>query len=149
MQQARRNGITQGAGGWLLRPNFGVSMKQRRVHKRDASVDMKSRKDPEWLQQIEDLANEQLGTGSSCEQVHPIIARWFDQLVESEPPESRDSVVQAISCLATEILYSSPDNVLEVLDQADEDDVALWIEQIVLIGRAFEIALRKGDLDDL
>jgi hypothetical protein len=81
--------------------------------------------------------------------VHPIIARWFDQLVESEPPESRDSVVQAISCLATEILYSSPDNVLEVLDQADEDDVALWIEQIVLIGRAFEIALRKGDLDDL
>ncbi len=113
-------------------------------------MDQKSRKDPDWLKQIEDLANEQLGTGSSCEQVHPIIARWFDQLVESDPPESRDSVVQAISCLATEILYSSPDNLIDpLLEHSDEDDVALWIEQMILIGRAFEIALRNGDLDDL
>ena len=113
-------------------------------------MDSKSRKDPKWLKDIEELANEQLGTGSSCEQVHPIIARWFEDLMESDPPESRDSIVQAISCLATEVLFSSPDELIDpLLEQADEDDVALWIEQIILIGRAFEIALRKGDLDDL
>ncbi len=106
--------------------------------------------DPEWLKQIEELANAQLGSGSSCEQVHPIVARWFEQLMDSDPPESRDSVTQALSCLATEVLYSSPEHLLDpLLDHADEDEVALWIEQILLVGRAFEIALRKGELDDL
>lgn len=105
---------------------------------------------PEWLRAIEDLANSQLGEGSSCEQVHPIVARWFDKLMDSDPPASRDSVMQAVSCLATEVLYSSPDDVTNsLLEQVEEDDVALWIEQILLIGRAFEIALRNGELDDL
>jgi hypothetical protein len=36
-----------------------------------------------------------------------------------------------------------------LLERVDEDEVALWIEQILLVGRAFEIALRRGDLDDL
>lgn len=105
---------------------------------------------PEWLRAFEELANSQLGEGSSCEQVHPIVARWFDQLMDSDPPASRDSVLQAMSCLATEVLYSSPDDVMNpLLEQVEEDDVALWIEQILLIGRAFEIALRNGELDDL
>ena len=105
---------------------------------------------PEWLRAIEDLANNQLGEGSSCDQVHPIVARWFDKLMDSEPPTSRDSVIQAMSCLATEVLHSSPDDVMEpLLEQIEEDDVALWIEQILLIGRAFEIALNNGELDDL
>ena len=105
---------------------------------------------PEWLRHYEELANEQLGVGSSCDQVHPIIARWFDQLMENDPPESRDSILQAMSCLATEVLFSSPDNLIDPLfEHADEDDVALWVEQIILVGRAFEIALRSGDLDDL
>jgi hypothetical protein len=108
------------------------------------------RKSPEWLRQFEELANEQLGSGSSCEQVHPIIARWFEALLESEPPESRAAVMQATSCLATELLFSSPDELVNpLLENVDEDDVALWIEQILLIGRAFEIALRNGELDDL
>ena len=107
-------------------------------------------KSPEWLRQFEDLANEQLGTGSSCEQVHPIVARWFDRLMDNEPPESRDSVMQAMSCLATEVLFSSPDNLIDpLLEHADEDDVALWVEQILMVGRAFEIALHKGELGDL
>jgi hypothetical protein len=106
--------------------------------------------EPEWLQPIEDLANEQLGTGSSCEQVHPVVARWFEKLMNSDPPESRDSVVQATACLATEVLLSSPDELIgPLMEQLDEDDVALWIEQILLVGRAFEIALRSGELDDL
>ena len=105
---------------------------------------------PEWLRAFEELANNQLGEGSSCEQVHPIVARWFDKLMDSDPPASRDSVLQAMSCLATEVLYSSPDDVMNpLLEQAEEDDVALWIEQILLIGRAFEIALHNGELDDL
>lgn len=105
---------------------------------------------PKWLKAFEELANSQLGEGSACEQIHPIVARWFDELMESDPPESRQSVVQAMSCLATEVLYSSPDHIIDpLLDSTDEDDVAVWIEQILLIGRAFEIALRNGDLDDL
>ncbi len=107
-------------------------------------------KPPEWLRHYEDLANEQLGIGSSCEQVHPLIARWFDQLMDSDPPESRDSVMQAMSCLATEVLFSSPDHLIDpLLENADEDEVALWVEQLIMVGRAFEIALREGELDDL
>lgn len=109
-----------------------------------------SNESPDWLNPYEDMANDQLGHGSSCEQVHPIMANWFTKLMASDPPESRDSVVQAISCLATEVMLSSPDNLIEpLLQNATEDDVAIWIEQILLIGRAMEIALNKGDLDDL
>src|SRR5262245_61668555 len=105
---------------------------------------------PDWLDPYEDLANNQLAHGSSCEQVHPIIENWFSKLMDGDPPESRDSIVQAISCLATEVLYSSPENLIEpLLKEVGEDDLAIWIEQILLIGRAFEIALHKGELDDL
>jgi hypothetical protein len=109
-----------------------------------------SSNDPEWLRRIEELANAELGSGSSCEQVHPIITRWFEKLMDSDPPDSRDSVIQATACLATEVLFSSPEHLMNpLLENADEDDVAMWIEQILLVGRAFEIALRNGDLDDL
>lgn len=105
---------------------------------------------PDWLNPYEELANQQLSHGSSCEQVHPVIADWFSRLMAGDPPESRDSVIQAVSCLATEVLFSSPDTLIEpLLEHASEDEVAIWIEQIILIGRAFEIALRSGELDDL
>ena len=45
--------------------------------------------DPNWLDEFEDLANQQLDYGSSCEQVHPIVERWFQKLMENDPPESR------------------------------------------------------------
>ncbi|NWG16692.1 MAG: hypothetical protein HXY41_08660 [Chloroflexi bacterium] len=105
---------------------------------------------PQWLDEFEDLANRELEEGSSCEQVHPIVERWFQNLMEGEPPESRDSVMQAMACLSTEILYNSPDEFAErLLEHMSEDDLAMWIEHILLVGRAFEIALRNGDLDDL
>ncbi len=105
---------------------------------------------PDWLQPIEDLANEQLGEGSACEQVHPIVVRWFEQLMQGDPPLSRDAVQQAVSCLATEVYYSTPEEVAEALESTlDEEDVILWVEQILLIGRAFESSLRQGELDDL
>ncbi len=105
---------------------------------------------PDWLNAYEELANDQLEDGSSCEQVHPVVAQWFTKLMAGDPPESRDSVVQAVSCLATEVMMSSPDNLMEsLLQNATEDEVAIWVEQILLIGRAFEISLHNGDLDDL
>lgn len=105
---------------------------------------------PSWLEPFEEMANDQLEDGSSCAQVHPIIARWFHTLLAGDPPESRDSIAQAMSCLATEIMNSTPEEVIDpLLNHVDEDEVALWIEQILLVGRAFEMALRKGDLDDL
>ncbi|MBZ0296872.1 MAG: hypothetical protein K8L99_30200 [Anaerolineae bacterium] len=105
---------------------------------------------PDWLDPFEQLANEQLDRGSSCDQVHPIVANWFDKLMDGAPPESRDSVLQANSCLATEVLFSSPEYLIEsMLERASEDEIATWIEQILMIGRAFEISLRSGELDDL
>jgi hypothetical protein len=109
-----------------------------------------SSNDPHWLDEFEDLANNQLKEGSSCDQVHPIVERWFHKLMEGEPPDSRPSVAQAMACLSTEILYNSPEELMQtILEQIDEDDLALWIEHILLVGRAFELALRSGELDDL
>lgn len=106
--------------------------------------------DPNWLDEFEDLANQQLDDGSACEQVHPIVEKWFQKLMAGEPPASRPSVAQAMACLSTEILNQMPDDLIDpILDHVPEDNFALWIEHILLVGRAFEIALRKGELDDL
>lgn len=107
-------------------------------------------KDPRWLDEFQELANRQLEGGSSCDQVHPIVERWFQKLMEGEPPASRPSVMQAMACLSTEVLFNWPDGLVDdMLQHMSEDDLALWIEHILMIGRAFEIALQKGDLDDL
>lgn len=109
-----------------------------------------SPEDPNWLDEFEDLANRKLDYGSSCEQVHPIIERWFQKLMETDPPESRASVEQAMSCLSTEVLNGLPDDLMEqLLDHLTEDDLAAWVQHILLIGRAFESALHNGQLDDL
>lgn len=106
--------------------------------------------EPEWLDEFEELANRELGEGSSCEQVHPLVERWYNTLLEGDPPESRDSVLQAMACLSTEILYDTPEEVLEeVLKHVDEETLAGWIEYVLMVGRAFERSLRNGELDDL
>jgi hypothetical protein len=106
--------------------------------------------EPDWLDEFQDLANRELAEGSSCEQIHPIVERWYRRLMHQEPPAARDSVLQATACLATEILYDAPDDLLEeVLKHVDEESLANWIETVLTVGRAFEIALRRGDLDDL
>lgn len=106
--------------------------------------------EPDWLDEFRELADRELGEGSSCEQVHPIVENWYQGLLTTEPPLSRDSVLQAMACLSTEILYDAPEELVEeVLKHVDEDTMAGWIEYILMIGRAFEIALQKGELDDL
>lgn len=105
---------------------------------------------PAWLDPFERMANDQLGQGSSCAQVHPIVERWFHALMNGDPPADRESVAQATACLATEVLYSTPEDLLQpLLAQVDADEAVQWIEQILLVGRAFEAALRSGALDDL
>ncbi|MBN1964419.1 MAG: hypothetical protein JW910_07220 [Anaerolineae bacterium] len=109
--------------------------------------------DPEWLEEFQLLANDQLGHGSACQQVHPIVERWLDDLLEGDPPDSRPSVWQAMACLTTEIIFDdrvTPQEMMDsLLEQFSEDDVAYWLETVVLVGRAFQMALEKGDLDDL
>jgi hypothetical protein len=106
--------------------------------------------DPNWLDEFEDLANRELGAGSSCDQVHPVVERWYRDLLQTEPPASRDSILQAMACLSTEILYDTPPDMLdEVLKMVDEDVLAGFIEYVLMIGRAFERGLQNGDLDDL
>ncbi|MBL8119978.1 MAG: hypothetical protein JNJ78_20775 [Anaerolineae bacterium] len=106
--------------------------------------------DPRWLDEFEELANRELKDGSSCEQVHPIVERWFEKLMQGDPPNSRDSVQQAMACLATEIIYNTPEDITEpLLEKIGEDELAVFIEHVLLIGRAFEKALDNGELDDL
>lgn len=106
--------------------------------------------DPEWLDEFRDLADRELGAGSSCEQVHPIVQRWYQGLLESEPPPARDSVLQAMACLSSEILADAPGEWFEQPSAAaDDDQLAGWIEYVLMVGRAFERALQNGDLDDL
>lgn len=106
---------------------------------------------PDWLEEFEQLANEHLNEGSACKQIHPIMERWYDRLMQSEPPTSRDSVLQAIACLSTEIVFDMPDELMDVFTIGDGDDVELsmWVQEILMIGRAFQLALQSGELDDL
>jgi hypothetical protein len=107
--------------------------------------------DPDWLEEFQALANNELSDGSACAQVHPIVERWLDELLEGDPPESRDSVWQALSCLTTEVIYKlTPENILDLLQEHfEEDEIATWLESVLLVGRAFQIALNEGRLDDL
>jgi hypothetical protein len=113
--------------------------------------------DPEWLDEIQDLANEVLGApdnGSACDQVHPIIAQWYEDTLtrmEEEAIEDRPAVWQAVSCLATELMVEAEmDETLQPLfETVDEDMLGMWIEHILMIGRAMEASLRDGNLDDL
>ncbi|GAB4575438.1 MAG: hypothetical protein Kow0077_26910 [Anaerolineae bacterium] len=111
----------------------------------------KNTKKLEWLDEFEELANLQLTEGTACTQVHPIVERWLESLLAGDPPESRDSVWQAMSCLTTEVLYKlTPETILDALEnQVDEEEVAMWLESVLLVGRAFQMALDRGDLDDL
>jgi hypothetical protein len=105
---------------------------------------------PDWLDEFRDLADRELGAGSSCEQVHPIVQQWYQQLLEREPPPARDSVLQAMACLSSEILADAPPYLFEGnTGAAQEDQMAGWIEYILMVGRAFELALQNGELDDL
>lgn len=109
--------------------------------------------EPDWLDEFRDLANRELGDptdGASCEQVHPIVEQWYRRTLEQEPPASRDAVMQAMACLSTEILGSAPEELVgPILEHVNEDDLATWVEFVLMMGRAFEASLRDGDLDDL
>ncbi|NDJ75262.1 MAG: hypothetical protein GYB65_03295 [Chloroflexi bacterium] len=110
----------------------------------------RKKQNPEWLDEFEDLANEQLTEGSACAQVHPIIAAWYEEIMDGDPPESRDAVWQALHCLTTEVLIDMPESVTKALDEHDvEEDLANWVTELLLVGRAFQIALDNGRLDDL
>jgi len=109
---------------------------------------------PNWMDEIQDLADEVLGSpenGSACDQVHPVIARWYDETLEKEPPEARSSIWQAIACLATEIMMDAEqdDTLKPLFESIDEDALGMWIEDILMLGRAMEISLNNGELDDL
>ena len=106
---------------------------------------------PGWLDEFEDLAEEQLGDGSACKQVHPIIEKWYQEwLDDDDEPEVRSSVEQAMSCLTTEIVSNTPDAILNaLLENCDEDEVLDWVQNILATGKAFQTALDNGNLDDL
>ncbi len=105
---------------------------------------------PDWLDEFEDLANERLDDGSACEQVHPIIAAWYKEVMAGDPPPARDSVWQALQCLTTEVLNDIPLSLVEALSSEElDEDLADWVTELLLVGRAFQIALDSGRLDDL
>ena len=105
---------------------------------------------PEWLEEFEELANSQLTDGSACDQVHPIIATWYNEIMAGDPPQSRDAVWQALYCLTTEVMNDIPESVVVALaDSEVQEDLADWVTELLLVGRAFQLALDSGRLDDL
>lgn len=69
---------------------------------------------------------------------------------EGITPEARDSVWQALQCLTTEVLNDIPLSLVEVLSSKElDEDLADWVTEILLVGRAFQMALNSGRLDDL
>ena len=114
-------------------------------------MDNKKQQRPEWLEEFEEMANERLDNGSACHQVHPIVENWYRKLLHQSPPPSRDSVLQAVSCLSTELVTDMPDSIFDALfnNETEYDDVTFWIQEMITVGRAFQIALDNGELDDL
>jgi len=109
---------------------------------------------PHWMDDLQEFADKMLGDledASACDQVHPIIANWYDNELEKEPPQSRPAVWQALACLSTEILMDAENDeaLAPLLDVVDEDALAMWVEHILMVGRAMEISLNNGELDDL
>ncbi|NLX08439.1 MAG: hypothetical protein GXY36_02165 [Chloroflexi bacterium] len=105
---------------------------------------------PDWLDEFEDLANEKLGEGSACEQIHPIVAAWYQEVMAGDPPESRDAVWQAMQCLTTEVLNDIPTSIAEALEDDNlQEELSDWVTELLLVGRAFQTALNNGRLDDL
>ena len=103
-----------------------------------------------WLDEFEQMADDELGEGSACEQVHPIVERWLNEWLESDILEPRSSVSQALACLATEIISNAPESIVNVLmEHCEEDEVFQWIQGILITGQAFQEALDNGQLDDL
>lgn len=112
--------------------------------------DQQTPQDPDWLDEFEDLANEELVDGSACDQIHPIIATWYEEVMTGDPPASRDAVWQAMQCLTTEALEDIPQELAAALAEHDLNDVLEeWVTELLLVGRAFQMALDNGRLDDL
>jgi hypothetical protein len=106
--------------------------------------------DPNWLDEFEQMADDKLGEGSACEQVHPIVERWLNEWLDSDITAPRSSVMQALACLATEIINNAPESIMEALENhCEEDEVYDWIQAILITGQAFQTALNEGRLDDL
>jgi hypothetical protein len=105
---------------------------------------------PGWLEEFEDLANDMLVDGTACEQIHPIVSAWYEEAMAGDPPESRDSVWQAIQCLTTEALHDIPQAVSDLIVGEDaHEELSTWVTELLMIGRAFQMALDEGRLDDL
>lgn len=110
--------------------------------------------DSDWMGNLDDYANDQLSDlemNTSCEQIHPIITDWYRATLEQAPPAASSAVWQAVSCLATEIIQDMQEDeeLAGVIDEDAIEPLALWIEDILTLGRALEVALRSGKLDDL
>ncbi|MGV2438004.1 MAG UNVERIFIED_CONTAM: hypothetical protein LVT10_26565 [Anaerolineae bacterium] len=110
--------------------------------------------DPDWMETLDDYANDQLSDlemDTSCDQIHPIIANWYRETLEQAPPPASSAVWQAVACLTTEIIQGMQEDeeLAGVMNEESIAPLALWIEDIITLGRAFEIALRTGRLDDL
>ena len=106
--------------------------------------------DLNWLTEFEEMADETLGDGSACEQIHPIVEQWLQEWLSSEMPTPRSSVSQAVACLATEVINNAPEEIMNTLmEHCEEEDILQWIQGIVVIGQAFQTALNNGRLDDL
>jgi len=107
----------------------------------------------DWLEEFERLADEVLSgrkTAPQLEVIQPKIKAWYEATLDQDHPDERPTLNQALACLTTEIMTDMPTSLFEALvDKVDDEDVADWILDILMLGRAFEKALQSGKLDEL
>jgi hypothetical protein len=115
---------------------------------------MASRKSKlDWLEEFERLADEVLSgrkLSPPLEHIQPRIKAWYEATLDQDHPDERPTLSQALACLATEIMTDMPTSLFEALvDKVEDDTVADWILDILMLGRAFEKAVQNGTLDEL
>jgi hypothetical protein len=103
-----------------------------------------------WWDDFAEMADEKLGDGSACQQIHPVVEKWFHEWLNSDIPAPRSAIAQATACLATEVLNDAPESIINVLtEHCDEETVYQWVQNILATGQAFQMSLDNGRLDDL
>lgn len=106
----------------------------------------------EWLEEFEHLAERILGqtTSTATRDIHTYIKQWYEETMLGDFPSAPENVMQALTYLTNEILYDMPESIFKVVAPAlDEDEVAVWLLEILILGRAFERAFQAGHFDNL
>lgn len=111
---------------------------------------MPHRKELSWLEEYERLAEAILGDQDTrtSKDIHPIVKAWYEETLNTDAfVPSTQLTLQALACLTTEVMTDMPDNIFhQLFFQVEEEEIIRWVQEILILGRTFEHALKTGQL---